>query len=651
MLAGGTTDIIAHFAGHLRLMEEVPRLRDHYEDPALLRPSRPWLPETLRTPDPVRDLDELLSRPLRAPLSPDEEAFPPFGRAPMPGAAPPPASEPAQIDPPSFLLPQPSAGGGGRGGGARQGEAAPDLTPDQVLVQILQLNALRDDDRLLMVADADPSHLHDVDIDAALQALRTEAASSIPAELILRGPSTDAAIDMVLRWEAASSGGQDGDAPEAGAQEAELGTYVDGVLQPAGTALAFAAPERPETTAPVRDGLTDPGLVAHAGGNLSVNAASILDNHGNATSLAVMGDAYTLDAIVQVNVLASRAAVSAAGETLARSIATDGNEAGNAARIADHDISGLVQRVSLGTNVTVDRIDGDFFGVNLLRQANLLHDNDVTVQGSFGAYYVVRAGENDQTNVMRLIELGSHYDLIVVEGDYHSANIILQRNILLNDDAVLAYTARGDGVSQSITTGGNTLENTAAIDRYGSDTFRPLSATLGNSLDDLQEGFLSPDLAAAFPASGLTLRVLYVTGDFYDINVIEQTNVVSDVDTLVQHSPGSGAEAAPDGRPTHSVQAAHSGENHLANLAAITNVGTTSDAQFVGGAHYDDAILIQANFMSEASHVTVGDPGTLVPEIVAFTGLAEPMLPEPASRPVVTAASGHSEDLFHGMLS
>jgi hypothetical protein len=645
MLAGGTTDIIAHFAGHFRLTEDAARLRDRHEDPALPRPSQPWLPEMLRTPDPVRELDELPSRPFRAGLSPEDEAFPRFGREPMPAAGPLAPSDQSEIDSLPGRWPQPSTGGGGRGVGVRQDEAARDITPDQELIQVLQLNALRDDDRLLMREDADPSRLHDVDIAAALEALRAEAAAPVPSELILRGSGTEDAVDMVLRHAATVRGDQNE------AQAGETGTYLDGVFQPTGTDLDLTRPDRPEPSTAPRDGLTDIGLTTHAGGNFSLNAAQIVDNHGNATSLAVMGDAYTLDAIVQINVLASRAAISAAGETLARSIATNGNEAHNAAGIADHDISGLVQRVSLGTNALVDRIDGDFYGVNVLHQANLLHDNDVTVQGSFGAYYVVRAGENDQTNGLRLFEIGSHYDLIVVEGDYHSANIIFQRNILLNDDAVFAYTAREDGVSQSITTGDNALENTAAIDRYGSDTFRPLSATLGNSLDDLQDGLLSPDLAATFAASGYTLRVLYVTGDFYDINIIEQTNVVSDVDTIVQHSPAPAAETAPNGRPTQSVQAAHSGENHLANLAAITNVGTTSDAQFVGGVHYDDAILIQANFVSQTSLVTVGDASTLVPEIVAFTGLAEPALPEPASRPVVNAESGHSEDLFYGMLS
>lgn len=655
MLAGGTTDMIAHFAGLLRLIEDAPRPREHYEDPALLRKSQPWLPDKARTPDPDRPLDDLPSRPFRAGLSPGDEGPPRPGHSPNPDAAPIQVRDPAHLAASPEGAPPPGGGGGGHGGGATyQEDVIRDVTPDQELIQLLQVNLLRDDDLVLMVKDVDVGQLHDGTLEPALASLTAKATAAIPAELTLHGATTEDAVDMVLRYEAAlrqdaAHGGESGH--DSVAQPAALGTYVDGVLQPAGTALDVTLPRSPDTAARPHDGLVEQGLESHTGGNVSVNVASILDDHAHGTALAVRGDAYTTDAIIQINVLASRSVVSAAGEAIVRSIVTDGNETHNEARIADHDTSGLVQRLPFGTHATVDRIDGDFFGVNVLRQANLISDNDTTVQGSFGAYYTVHTGENGQTNVVRLSEIGSHYDLIVVDGDYHSANVIFQTNILLNDDTVYAYTGRHDAASQSISTGGNTLENVAAIDRYGSDTFRPLTATLGNALDGLQDGALPPELAGLFPGGGGPLRVLYITGDFYDINVIAQTNVISDVDGIVQHSPGPGPGTAPDGTPTTSVQSADSGGNHLVNLAGITHVGTTSDIQFVGGTHYDDAILIQANFVIESSQVTLGDTHTLVPEIVAFTGLADAAPVEPSGPPMVTADAHMQQDLFHGVLS
>ncbi|MFF8801616.1 MULTISPECIES: hypothetical protein [unclassified Methylobacterium] len=653
MLAGGTTDvsdIIAHFIGHLRLNEGVPRVRDGYEDPAHPAKLQPWLPRPPAEPDPDRPLDELPSRPFRADLSPGTEAFP---RLPgLPGHRPPLATPDDPVSPgplPAGRLLPPGSGGGG--GGRGHGEAALDVDPDQQLLQVRQVNRMVDDDVLLMRTDVDLAGFHDVDIDGTIAALSQMAQSRLPADLTLHNPTTAEAVELVLHRDAAQTLESADEAGREAAQAHPMGTYVDGVLQSPDASLRFELPKAPSVARDARDGLTDPGLDAQTGGNVSVNTATILDDHGHATALAVKGNAYTTDAILQVNVLMSRAEISVAGDTLSRSIVTDGNEAHNTARMADHDTSGLVKHLTFGTFAQVDRIDGDFYGVNVLRQVNVLSDNDVTVQGNFGAYYAVHAGENLENNSFRLSEIGARYDLIVVDGNYHSTNLIHQTNVLLNDDAIRAYTARQDNVSQSISTGDNTLENKAAIDRYGSDGFRPLSATLGNALEGLHDGVLPPELAATFPSHGATLNILYVTGDFYDINVIQQTNVVSDVDGIVQHAASAGPGVTPSGEPTASTQNAESGGNHLVNLAGIANVGTTSDLQFVGGHHYDTAILLQANFVTQSTQITVGDTHNLVPEIVAFTGLTESVPIELPGPSTVTADSHMQQDLFHGMLS
>lgn len=648
MIAGGTTDvsdIIAHFIGHLRLTDDTPRLRDGYQDPAHPQTLQPWLPRPPVEPDPDRPLDELPSRPFRADFTSEPEVFPRLHRHPadrMPSAV---ADDPIGAGP----LPQgrPSHGGGGGGGGRGHGEATRDIDPTQQLLQATEINWLVDDDHVLMRLDVDHAPLHDVDIVTTLAALSQMAATRLPADLALKGGTTADAIALVANRDAALA--SETREPD-GAQSAPKGTYVDGVLQPPDTLLRLAAPTAPSVASEPRDGLNDPGLDARTGGNLSLNTATILDDHGHATALAVKGNAYTTDAILQVNVLASRAEVSAAGETLMRSIVTDGNEAHNAARIADHDTSGLVRHLTFGTTAVVDRIDGDFYGVNVVQQMNVLSDNDVTVQGNFGAYYAVHAGENLQANSFRLSEIGARYDLIIVDGDYHSTNLIHQTNVLLNDDTVRVYTARQDNASQSISTGDNVLENKAVIDRYGSEQFRPLSASLGNALDQIQDGALPPELAAQFPSYGGTLNILHVTGDFYDINILRQSNVVSDVDGIVQHAASAGT-GTPSGAQIASTESVESGGNHLVNLAGIASVGTTSDLQFVGGQHYDTAILLQANFVTQSSQITVGDTHNLVPEIVAFTGLAE-HVPVETHGPITTMTDSQmQQDLFHGMLS
>ncbi len=224
--------------------------------------------------------------------------------------------------------------------------------------------------------------------------------------------------------------------------------------------------------------------------------------------------------------------------------------------------------------------------------------------------------------MLSLDQLADSYDLIVVQGSWHNSNIILQQNVLLNDDIVKMYTARGDTDSQSITTGDNSLQNSASIDLYGNQSFNSLSPDLAQELKDLGNGKLDPGLAADLESNGSsTLHVLYVTGDFYDINFVSQTNIVGNQDTVVQALPNTGTTTAPTGDPTSSTQSVNSGHNQLANVAGIAVGGTASGLQVVGGQHYDDAILVQANLVTDTSKVTVGDTQTLVPEIVAFTGV------------------------------
>ena len=67
------------------------------------------------------------------------------------------------------------------------------------------------------------------------------------------------------------------------------------------------------------------------------------------------------------------------------------------------------------------------------------------------------------------------------------------------------------------------------------------------------------------------LNVLYVTGDYYDINAIWQINVIADVDTAIQYL--NGQPPADDGTLTQSVS---SGGNEASNDAIIVDVGSTS---------------------------------------------------------------------------
>jgi hypothetical protein len=653
MLAGGPTEIIAHFAGHMRLLDTVVLHRELYDG----APGRGSAQPAEASHGDVAtniDLDEMPSRSYPAALATPDALR--FGHALVGQSGPAPqtklAPAPVPVDGRHPVGPGGGSGGGGAGGRA---ETDHDVAPDQELIQVLQINELHDDDLLIMVQGTDVEHLHHLDPDIALDGMLAEARGSLPADLLLHGTGTGNRIAFVHGRDAATAA--EAGTGFQGSTDLE-GVTIDGVRQSTGTVL-------PSISAPVsahdggsHNGLLDPGLAAVTGGNQSFNVAGILDNHTQHHALFVGGDAFTTQAVVQVNVLANIVDIAVGGRSGVIDLVTGGDLTRNAAKLTQHDTdSGVVTHLSADARMKVNVITGDFYDVKSITQINMLSDNDVVVQGTFGTYYTAVAGANTQVNLFTLEEIGSRYDLIVVRGDYHTFNMIQQTNVLLNDAVVKAYTARADTLSQTIVTGNNVLENSAALDHYGTTAFKSLSAEQHASLAGLEADHLDPALAALLPQTeSATLHVLYVTGDFYSINAISQTNIVSNVDTAIQHLPDPGGTTGPTGEATHSTQIVTTGANHLANIAAITTVGTTTAAQFVGGAHYDDAILVQANYVSQSARVTIGDTQSLATEVAAFTGLHDVALPDTGTQDLLGpafhgATSSLTHDLLHGMMA
>jgi hypothetical protein len=129
---------------------------------------------------------------------------------------------------------------------------------------------------------------------------------------------------------------------------------------------------------------------------------------------------------------------------------------------------------------------------------------------------------------------------------------------------------------------------------------------------------LGPDYGWFVPGNGSsTLNALYVTGDYYDINAIWQSNIILDADTAIQYMNSvPPPQIAGDGSLQQSVS---TGGNKAFNEAIIVDVGSTS--VFVGGDVYQDTILIQGNLVGENNDkITNADTSALVPEIVAFMG-------------------------------
>jgi hypothetical protein len=119
--------------------------------------------------------------------------------------------------------------------------------------------------------------------------------------------------------------------------------------------------------------------------------------------------------------------------------------------------------------------------------------------------------------------------------------------------------------------------------------------------------------------NGGTFHILYVTGNYYDVNAIWQTNIVSDANMAIQLQGSPAAATADYYGGSMATQNVSTGGDVLSNDAAIVDVGNTST--HVNGQAYGDSILIQANLVNQDSdHVAQTNPQVLVPEVIAFVG-------------------------------
>ena len=142
-------------------------------------------------------------------------------------------------------------------------------------------------------------------------------------------------------------------------------------------------------------------------------------------------------------------------------------------------------------------MNGHFLDIKGVFQTNYLSNNDVVVQGATSTYNEVNSGQNGQFNALPLSEFNGHYDLIIVEGDYHTWNVVEQTNVLLNNNAdAVMDTSRGDTAQQTVSVGGNTLTNDASIDTYGNSQFQPLTSSVNSGVTGLENGSVSQEIAS-----------------------------------------------------------------------------------------------------------------------------------------------------------
>lgn len=655
MNSGGFTETIWHFAGYLRIFQDEAREREIYAgDPAQSIPDedsdgyhqgvRPAVFEetvsqpVIFRPQPLSDASRALQHPTLAPPSQPAKIMP----------APPLLAK--RLDPQSSDLDY------GYGYRVAHGEKLISVTYQdggtETLLSLHQVNHASDRD--LLTSDAIrypdgtivvPPELH---LDGIMDAMLLQAEQAVPAGVpeIRNGGTSDiveAFESRDARWVETGTPNPDG-TPVSHSPD---GRFVDGSLSssdPAVPSTVQIAPWRPAVNAPadhVEKQITavEPtggvAVIAETGLNTQINAAIILDANEAPGSMIVGGDSFFSRGIVQVNVLVDSDHVDVAiSGALKPAIQTQGNAVHNIAEFTTHLIASEPNGAAATPAWSVDIMPGSFYDVKSIVQFNGLDDSDRIVQAESGTYFEVKSGENSQINLAKISGLDS-YDVIIIGGNYHRADWIYQYNIVLDSDIAKVFTTGDTDDSTSLTAGFNRLSNIASITTHDSVAFKPMLNAHHNLLDALDDRFTILTPNADWDLNGNrsgTLHVLYVPGDYYDVNVITQVNMLTDADQVIQASAHAGT-----------TQGVATGGNIALNEAHIIDPGTLSASKYLGGDAYEESMLIQVNMITDSDTITIHDTRTLVPELIAFAQNADshPGSDSQESRPVIPDPAQH----------
>lgn len=176
----------------------------------------------------------------------------------------------------------------------------------------------------------------------------------------------------------------------------------------------------------------------------------------------------------------------------------------------------------------------------------------------------------------------------------------------------------------------NMLVNQAKITTIGEDLHADMDEAYRETLKSFQEQeeAVSTELLTKPEFAGTeTLRVLYIEKDFKTVNVVQQTNVLGDDDSVELAIDEFAAGLRDEMEVTM-------GSNALANLASVRDSGMDSTIM-AAGETYSDALLHQAEFVApEMPEIPdmMAMKTALATEAVAF--LSDDMMTDPAKDPL-----------------
>jgi hypothetical protein len=610
------TEKIAHFIGHFEIAEEAARLRQQPE--GFDKAGQDAVGRPLEGPTPV----PFVAEDVDVGYVPGVDHAPQQNRSDLVFEG-----EPFQFDPPIITVPSMRIGAPAPGEADIDGVwQAPHtlqagMPPPSLIFVAQQHKFLFDNDVVVIGEGYDgpfpttPNSLASVD-----------ALSAKVAEVL--APLAELSLEMneqnIAPWVKSTSSAADSVEEATASGETLEGQWVNGESAETVPELVDHLPKAwqdPETDTPTT---SDPIIIdaseaqttmdLQTGGNLSLNQATIINAGLVGTTMAVEGNVYELDVIMQVNAVQDIDTIDegfavlpgADMETTATNVA---QFIKNTTDIASERADLNPETMPSGWQVTI--VEDDLIFFEWACQYNLTWDNDCLVATATGTTTFVSTGANAGFNAVSFSDLGAMYDLIMVGGNLYDANYICQTNIVYDNDTLSMFGSSFDQAG-STTTGGNVLWNQALIQNMGAaDWNHDLPAHYQQAMDTLDAG------NAAMPGGFATdsgfagygdLNVLYVKGNIFDINYVEQVNIISDADHVALY----GAELAQSAEWTIAT-----GTNTAVNVAAILDHDSNGSVSYVGGEVYSQALLIQADFVETGAGELTGE-APLANEVIAF---------------------------------
>jgi hypothetical protein len=345
------------------------------------------------------------------------------------------------------------------------------------------------------------------------------------------------------------------------------------------------------------------------GSNYQANDAAIVNGEGLTAMLAVQGNYYQTEAIIQTNVVGGSDHISGGGPGAASIAANTVQNIADMQNQVPTLTSGGSGTTTSGLNWSVTVLNGDLADVHSLVQTNYLQNNNVVYQTTEMGESLTVAGSNIQTNSAEYQNLTSNYQLIIVEGNYNQDDLIYQTNVMLDNNNVRFHGGHGGGTASATGGGDNVVNDATIVDtaNHNYQAFTPAAQSVVQALES-QSGTVDPaSVLSAFPNLFGNINVLVVTGNYYDINYISQTNIMSN-SNVVQMWGGHGA-----------TDTVNTGSNIAVNAATIIDGGSAL-SPYLQGSYYNDMILLQTNIIGNNASAAAHNPNQFVPELVAFTG-------------------------------